>query len=151
MMLSNCDSIKKKKSYSKYLNVDKMFSFINERTVSRMDTLFNLACSSRPLADASYNLKIGAISVNIAGKFCFFFLRKFRRLYARQEGNRGTTYTIASLQDKLGMQQINGIYKLPKHQPDSGMKFSDRLVQSHLATRPDNHVLVFPTTLNQLN
>lgn len=66
MMLSNCDSIKNF-FYNKYLNVDKMLSFINERTVSRMDTLFNLACSSRPLAHTSYNLKIGAISVILTG------------------------------------------------------------------------------------
>lgn len=51
-----------KKKKSKYLDVDKMFSFVNERTVSRMDTLFNLACTGRPLTDTSYNLKIGLIS-----------------------------------------------------------------------------------------
>lgn len=41
-----------------YLNVNKLFCLFNKITVSFMNAVFSLACSTRPLADTSDNLKI---------------------------------------------------------------------------------------------
>lgn len=38
------------------LDVNEAFCFLNESTISSMNAVFSLACSSRPLADASDNL-----------------------------------------------------------------------------------------------
>lgn len=46
----------------KHLNVDKVFCFVNQRAISTVNTtLFSLACSSRPLADTSNDLKIKVV------------------------------------------------------------------------------------------
>jgi hypothetical protein len=42
---------------SLYLDVDKVLRFLDKRTISTVNALFNLACSSRPLTHTPYDLE----------------------------------------------------------------------------------------------